>query len=114
MKTTIKVPIDIARRGDDRAREIFDAAANFGKTFNECLGEVYMTGIMAGAASGCGVHTQDTTQPDWWTEAGEREDARRLSSRLRHFIADSRLLAPTELRTLEVAQITLEAHLAAR
>jgi hypothetical protein len=51
MKPTTKVPIDIARRGDDRAREIFDAAANFGKTFNECLGEVYMTGIMAGAAS---------------------------------------------------------------
>jgi 4-alpha-glucanotransferase len=69
------------------------------------------------ASYSCGVHrlTHDTMPlPDWWTEDGEREDARRLAARLRHFIADSRLLAPTELRNLEVAQITLEAHLAAR
>lgn len=49
MPTFIKVPIDIAHRGDARAREIFDSAANYGKTFNECLGEVYMTGVLAGS-----------------------------------------------------------------
>lgn len=47
----MKVPIDIARRGDERAREIFDNATHYGKTFKACLGEIYMTGIMAGAAA---------------------------------------------------------------
>jgi hypothetical protein len=45
----MKVPTDIAQRGDERAREIFDSASHYGKTFNECLGEIYMIGIMAGA-----------------------------------------------------------------
>jgi hypothetical protein len=55
-----------------------------------------------------------TEAPDWWTEHGEREEAQRLASRLRHFIADSRLMAPSELHCLKSAQITLEAHGPAR
>lgn len=50
----IKVPIDIARRGDKRARDIFDAATHGRKTFNECLGEIYMIGVMAGAEAANG------------------------------------------------------------
>jgi hypothetical protein len=49
-------------------------------------------------------------EPDWWNEAGERDEAERLARRLRHFIADSRMLSPLELDQLTVAQITLEAH----
>lgn len=53
-------------------------------------------------------------QPDWWFERGERDEAYRLAARLRHFIADSRLMSPSELRHLEAAHITLEAHCAAQ
>jgi hypothetical protein len=48
--------------------------------------------------------------PDWWSERGERFEATLLASRLRHFIADSRLMSPNELRQLEISQTTLEAH----
>jgi hypothetical protein len=54
--------------------------------------------------------TADTPIPDWWNETGERDEAERLARRLRHFIADSRMLSPLELDQLRVAQITLEAH----
>ncbi len=43
------IPTAIARQADNRALEIFENAALFGKTFKECLGEIYMIGIQAGA-----------------------------------------------------------------
>ena len=60
------------------------------------------------------VFVMNGQDPDWWFERGERDQAHALATRLRHFIADSRLMSPTELRQLEIAQITLEAHRAAR
>jgi hypothetical protein len=59
---------------------------------------------------GCAM-TDMSDAPDWWTERGERDEAQRLASRLRHFIADSRLMSPIKRRAIETAQIHLDAHL---
>lgn len=42
------IPIDVAKRADARALEIFQAQSRFDRTFAEMLGEIYMVGLMAG------------------------------------------------------------------
>jgi hypothetical protein len=43
------IPLALARQADVRALEIFTKASRYDKTFRECLGEIYLIALMAGA-----------------------------------------------------------------
>ena len=42
-----QIPEALARKADERATEIFEREARFGRTFRECLGQIYMVAVKA-------------------------------------------------------------------
>ena len=48
MTDNLTMPESITKCSDKRAREIFDQEAAYGKSFNECLGMIYLVGMRAG------------------------------------------------------------------
>lgn len=54
--------------------------------------------------------SETTDAPDWWTESGERYEARRVAGRIRDFLSSARLLSDFRRRQFEIAAEDLEAH----
>lgn len=47
-----QIPETLARKADERAMEIFEREVRFGRTFRECLGQVYMVAVKAALEGG--------------------------------------------------------------
>ena len=54
--------------------------------------------------------TDKTAVPDWWSEDGERAEARKQSAELHSFLAHARLLPPRYRSAIELAMFALEGH----
>lgn len=58
--------------------------------------------------------SDESTVPDWWSEDGERAEARKQAAELRSFLDHARLLPPHYRHAIELAMFALEGHANAR